>query len=234
MTAAIRNAPTLALLALLAGHAALAADPPAPPVVTRPDATLPIDLDADYSEFDRRNNRLVFRGLRVRQGDLAISADAATADPADFVASRWVFTGNVVIRNAEAEVRCAAADLTFRDNVLREAVLRGTPAEFTQSRSGTRLPTEGRANQLDYDPVAGRIRLLGNARLADGRNEITGEQIDYDLRREVVSAGAGSGGPVRIRIVPGESPAPGTPAGQEPRPGPAPTPPPTPRPAPAP
>ncbi len=190
----------LALLPTLAG--AQDATAPAAELVPRPDPALPIDLDADYSEFDRRNNRLVFRGLRVRQGALAISADAATADPADFVASRWVFTGNVVLQNAGTEVRCTTADLSFRDNVLTLAVLRGTPAEFTQPRTGARLPTEGRAKQLDYDPVAGSIRLLGDARLADGTNEITGERIDYDLRREVVSAGAGTGGPVRMRIVP--------------------------------
>jgi lipopolysaccharide export system protein LptA len=205
-----RAAGLVAALALLPALAMAEDAAPAADLVPRPDPALPIDLDADYSEFDRRNNRLVFRGLRVRQGALAISADAATADPADFVASRWVFTGNVLIRNAGTEVRCATADLAFRDNVLRTAVLRGSPAEFTQPRAGARLPTEGRADQLDYDPVAGLIRLRGNARLADGTNEITGDRIDYDLRREVVSAGAGSGGPVRMRIVPqpGKTPPP--------------------------
>jgi lipopolysaccharide export system protein LptA len=167
-----------------------------------PDATLPIDLDAEYSEFDRRNNRLVFRQLQVRQGPLSITADEATASPADFVASRWTFTGNVVIRNAEAEVRSASAELDFRDNVLKKAVLRGKPATFRQARTGQRLPTDGRADVLEYDPVGGSIRLVGNARLADDANEVTGERIDYDLRREVVTAGAGSGDPVRIRITP--------------------------------
>jgi lipopolysaccharide export system protein LptA len=167
-----------------------------------PDATLPIDLDAEYSEFDRRNNRLVFRQLQVRQGSLAISADEATASPADFVASRWTFSGNVVIRNAEAEVRAAKAELDFRDNLLRKAVLRGSPATFRQPRTGQRLPTDGRADVLEYDPVGGSLRMLGNARLTDGANEVTGERIDYDLRREVVSAGGGTGGPVRVRITP--------------------------------
>lgn len=167
-----------------------------------PDATLPIDLDAAYSELDRRNNRLVFRQLQVRQGPLAISADEATASPADFVASTWTFTGNVVIRNAEAEVRAARAELEFRDNLLRKAVLRGSPATFRQPRTGQRLPTDGRADVLEYDPLAGSLRLLGNARLSDGANEVNGERIDYDLRREVVSAGGASDAPVRVRITP--------------------------------
>jgi lipopolysaccharide export system protein LptA len=173
-------------------------------VLATPDASLPVDLDAEFSEFDRRNNRLVFRRLTVRQGLLSIKADEATADPADFIRSRWLFKGNVVIRNAEAQVQCATAELTYRDNVLRQAVLTGKPARFTQPRTAQRLPTEGSADRLDYDPVNGKIRLSGNARLADASNDIRGERIDYDLRREVVSAGAGGGGPVRIRIAPGE------------------------------
>jgi lipopolysaccharide export system protein LptA len=193
-----------------------------------PDATLPIDLDAEYSELDRRNNRLVFRQLQVRQGPLSISADEASASPADFVASRWTFTGNVVIRNAEAEVRAAKAELDFRDNLLRKAVLRGSPATFRQPRTGQRLPTDGRADVLEYDPVAGSLRLLGNARLTDGPNEVNGERIDYDLRREVVSAGGGTGGPVRVRIAP---PPPGKGKGTA---SPAPSPAPAPAPAPAP
>ena len=56
---------------------------------------MPIELDAALSEFDRRNNRLIFRQLNIIQGSLAISADEATADPADFENSVWVFTGNV-------------------------------------------------------------------------------------------------------------------------------------------
>lgn len=213
---------TAMLVALLVPVAGAAPDPVAELGLATPEAGLPVDLDAEYSEFDRRNNRLVFRRLRVRQGLLAISADEATADPADFVNSRWVFTGNVLIKNAEAEVRCATAELTYRDNVLQGAVLRGTPAEFSQPRTRQRLPTEGRADRLDYDPLAGRIQLIGNARLGDGSNEIKGDRIDYDLRREVVSAGAGTGGPVRMRIAPGER-VPGTsPAPRKPPPGPAP------------
>ena len=32
--------------------------------------SLPIDLDATSSEFDRKKNRLIFRDLRIRQGPL--------------------------------------------------------------------------------------------------------------------------------------------------------------------
>lgn len=187
---------------LLVASTGIACAQQSPPLLPRPDAALPIDLTAEYSELDRLNNRLVFRKLQVRQGTLSVSADEATATPADFINSRWVLTGNVFFSNAELAVRGSSAELNFRDNVLRKATLRGSPATLRQPRAGARLPTDGRANVFEYDPVAGSIRMTGKAVLSDGPNEVTGEQIDYDLRRQVVSAGSGSGGPVRIRITP--------------------------------
>ena len=123
------------------------ADPgqsPALPLLTPADPALPIDLDAAFSEFDRRNNRLIFRQLNITQGGLAIKADEATADPADFENSVWVFTGNVSIDNAGTKASCDRAELTFRDNQLRKAVLTGKPARFSQAGTGGN-PADGPA-----------------------------------------------------------------------------------------
>ena len=85
----------LALLCLgCVSAAAFAADAMRLPESSPAERALPIELDATWSELDRRNNRLVFRNLHITQGSLAISADEATADPADFENSTWVFTGN--------------------------------------------------------------------------------------------------------------------------------------------
>lgn len=189
----------VAPLVLLA--AAVAAEPQLPMLVT-PDTGLPIELDADFSEFDRRSDRLVFRGLRVRQGPLAITAAEASASPANFTDSTWIFTGNVVIEDATTRVDCERAELRFRDNRLVRAQLQGAPARFRQTRPGGTAPVEGRAGRLDYDLGQGVIRLAGDAWLADGQNEVAGDQIAYDLRREVVTAGAGQSGPVRMLITP--------------------------------
>ncbi len=170
--------------------------------LTPADPALPIDLDAAFSEFDRRNDRLVFRQLNIRQGALSIKADEATADPADFDNSTWVFTGNVVIVNGATRTNCSRAELSFRDNRLRKAVLTGKPAEFSQAGTGGRAPTKGRGELLEYDLEAATIRMTTNAFLSDGRNEISGNSISYDLAREVVRAGGQEGGQVRMRITP--------------------------------
>ena len=82
---------------------------PVPPVLTPADPTLPIELDAAFSELDRRNNRLIFRQLNITQGSLTIQADEATADPADFENSVWIFLGNVHISNAGTQASRNAA-----------------------------------------------------------------------------------------------------------------------------
>jgi lipopolysaccharide export system protein LptA len=178
------------------------------PLLTPADPALPIDLDAAFSEFDRRNNRLIFRQLNIKQGDLAIKADEATAEPADFENSVWVFTGNVSIDNAGTKASCDHAELTFRDNRLRKAVLTGQPAKFSQAGTGGNPPTEGRGQLLEYDLDAATIQLTTNAYLSDSRSEISGNRIAYDLRREVVTAGDTQGGQVRMRITPPKKPSP--------------------------
>lgn len=190
--------------ALTFAAAGAAEKPLLPPVpeLKAPDSTLPIDLDAAFSELDRRNNRLIFRQLNVRQGTLAIKADEATADPADFTNSVWVFTGNVSIRNAGTEASSDHAELVFRDNRLRKATLRGQPARFSQAGTGGKPATEGHGQLLEYNVEAATIELLNNAFLSDGKNEISGNRIAYDLRREVVTAGTSEGGQVRMRITP--------------------------------
>ena len=182
------------------------------PLLTPADPTLPIELDAAFSEFDRRNNRLIFRQLNITQGGLAIKADEATADPADFENSVWIFTGNVRINNAGTQASSDRAELTFRANRLRRATLRGQPARFSQAGTGGNPPTEGQAQLLDYDFDSATIQLTTDAVLRDGRNEISGSRIAYDLQREIVTAGGNPGGEVRMRITPQQKPSP--PAGK--------------------
>lgn len=189
---------------------------PAVPLIASPDARLPVDLDADYSEFDRRNDRIVFRGLRIEQGPLSIRADEATASPADFSDSLWTFSGNVQVEDATTRVQCARAELRFVDNTLTYAVLEGEPAEFRQMRPEEDGTTTGRARRMEYDLSAGTMQMSGDAWLSDGQNEIAGSSITYDLEREVVRAGEGESGQVRIRITPPPSDGPGEDATGEP------------------
>jgi len=168
------------------------------------DTSLPITLDADSSEFDRRNNRLTFQGLRIMQGALGVTADEAEATRLDFEDSLWVFRGNVVIDSDGTVVYCDRAEMIFRDHELRKATLEGMPARFEQRRAGTGELTRGRARLMEYDLGDGIIRMMEDAWLSDGANEVSGARISYDLAKEYIIADADDEGPIRMKINPPE------------------------------
>jgi lipopolysaccharide transport protein LptA len=187
---------------LLAGAVLLAGQPlwgQAPDLAQQ--TRLPIDLNAESSEFDRRNDRLLFRTLTISQGTLKIRADNAEATRLDFDNSRWIFRGNVIIDNQGAKIWCDQAELDFAGHQLRRARLTGEPARFEQQRPDDQR-TEGHAGAMEYDVDRATIRLSSEAWISDGANEVTGERISYDLRREYVIADAGKGGEVRMKITP--------------------------------
>jgi len=171
--------------------------------------SLPIDLDADSSEFDRKRNRLVFRGLQIRQGPLRIEADEATATRLDFENTRWEFTGNVRIENTGSTAWADRADILFQEHRIRSAQMTGAPVRFQQislakDDSGDITTTKGRANAMEYDVDGGVVSMTDDAWLSDGSNEVSGDRIAYDLNREIIIADADGSGQVRMKIIPPE------------------------------
>jgi lipopolysaccharide export system protein LptA len=168
----------------------------------RLDRTQPINLDAESSEFDRANGRLIFRGLRLSQGPLRVRADEAEASKLDFDNSLWLFAGNVLIEGERTTIRCDAAEVRFMQHELRTVLLSGAPAEFEQAGLEEESLTRGRARNMEYDVAGGTIRMSREAWLSDGANEVTGAAIAYDLNREFIIADSDESGQVRMRITP--------------------------------
>ena len=166
--------------------------------------TLPIALDADSSELDRKNDKLLFKGLRITQGSLHIEADNAEANKLDFENSRWFFSGNVIIENIGTKAYCDNAEIFFENHRVQNAVMRGEPARFKQIRLEDNLQTQGRAKKMEYDLQSGLISMSEDAWLSDGSNEVSGDRITYDLVKEYIIADADESGQVRMKINPPE------------------------------
>jgi lipopolysaccharide export system protein LptA len=165
-----------------------------------PDSREPISLDADSSEFDREKSTLSFRNVRIRQGMLTISADAAKADDLDFADSSWEFTGNVRIDGDASKIRSEAAILRFRDHRLVRASVHGQPATFERDATEESRALSGSAESIEYDLTAGNLTLSGNARIMDGKNEILGSRLLYELETERLVASSDESGDSRVRI----------------------------------
>lgn len=161
-----------------------------------------INLEAASSDFDRRNERLVFQQVRIQQGDMVISADVAESRNLDFSNGSWLFEGNVRISSPMGEIQSATATVSFLDHRLAAATAEGTPARFTRTlpEPEPRL-VRGTANRITFNMAEGVLELAGQAALRDGLREVSGGRLLYRIAEDRLIASADDEGSDRVRIV---------------------------------
>ncbi len=108
-------------------------------------------LDAQSIEMDFKNNNLLYRKVRISQGNMAVTADQAQTTGLDFDDSHWVFRGNVKITMDQGQLTSDEAEITFAKKLLSKAVVNGKPAAFEQRIEKTGKMAQGRAETIDYD-----------------------------------------------------------------------------------
>jgi lipopolysaccharide transport protein LptA len=160
-----------------------------------------ISLDAQSSELDYKNNNLIFRKVRITQGNMSVAADQAQATGLDFENSRWVFRGNVKITMDQGQLTSDEAEITFVKKLLAKSVVKGNPAAFEQRIAKTGKLAQGRAEIIDYDVAKGVVHLSKSAWLSDGQNEIRGESLKYNVLAQSIVAEAAEQGSQRVHII---------------------------------
>jgi lipopolysaccharide export system protein LptA len=164
-----------------------------------------IAIEAKPFEVDYRNNNAVLREVVITQCDLRIeAAEARVTGGLDFENSRWTIAGNVRITAEGGRLNSDKAVVSFRDNVISQATITGTPAEFEQQRDDGST-SRGHANTIDYETSSGTVSLLQNAWLSVGRSEVSGPRLVYNIKTQSVQgqgrASSGKPGDDRIRII---------------------------------
>ena len=160
-----------------------------------------ITLDAASSEVDYRSNTLLFRDVIITQGGARVAAQRARSTGLDFNESTWTLSGVVRIDVNGGALRSDEAIVVFERNRIVRATIRGQQAEFEQTlKNGSKA--RGRAGTIVYEMNAGTVTLREEAWLSDdGRSEIRGDQLVYDVREQRVQAGKPAGSSERVRII---------------------------------
>ena len=159
-----------------------------------------IVVDAASSDVDYRSNTLLFRDVVITQGPLRVQAERARATGLDFKDATGTFSGKVKIDVEGGTMRAEEAVVNFIADQLARATVRGKPAEFEQQMK-TGGKARGRAGSLVYETRGGTVTLKENAWLSDGRSEIRGQQLVYEIAAQRVQAGKTTGSDERVRIV---------------------------------
>lgn len=172
-----------------------------------PDLRLPISIDADFVAYDGKKSMLMWRGMKLNQGNIGIEADEGRASNLDFEDSVWEFTGNVVIDVENGRVECDSAHLKFAGHQLQRATIAGSPATFEMKRPDSDVVTHAQAGRLDYDFEAGVIEFSDQATIIEGGNQISSNYLVYNIEEQRIDArSAGEGEPrVKITYTPRES-----------------------------
>jgi len=161
----------------------------------------PINLEAASSDFDYKNNSLLFRRVRITQGGLEVTAQEARATGLEFEDSEWSLQGDVKITVPGGLLQSSEARVQFRNNEIVHASIKGAPAQFEQRLKEKNQVARGRAAAIDYNVKESTVRLTGDAWLSDGQNEIQGNTLVYDIGRERVQANPNQKDPGGVRII---------------------------------
>jgi lipopolysaccharide transport protein LptA len=164
------------------------------------DLRLPISLDADSTDYDGKNSMLMFKGLRLTQGNIGVNADEGRATKLDFEDSDWHFSGNVVIETENGRIECDTADLHFSNHQLRVATIVGAPATFEMRRPESEETTYAEAGRVKYNFELGIVEFSDNATITEGGNQISSNYLVYNIAEQRISAQSAGADGERVKI----------------------------------
>jgi lipopolysaccharide export system protein LptA len=157
-----------------------------------------------------------------REKEIVIGADHLTADDANRTST---FDGTVVV--TQGTMRITANKVTVKEDADRHKyyVAHGAPVTFRQKRDNTDDWIEGFAERVEFDDRNDVLKLFNRARVKRNSDELTGDVITYDMKKELAEitgapAGRSSAGapPGRVKAVilpPKKAPEPGKGAAAE-------------------
>ena len=164
--------------------------------------------DAEVVTSDFRTDTLEISGnVRVTQGPMSIEAGAAKASDVRSENSRWTFENSVHIVTSEAELQSDSASAAVVGGQLARARAEGSPAQFEQRGGSADRQVRGRAGVIEYDFVAGIVKLTDNVWFSNGKDEFRGDVVIYNVRDERVQINPGGQGRVRGIIRPQRAPS---------------------------
>jgi len=134
-----------------------------------------------------------------REKPINVEADSVKVDDVKRVA---VYEGHVVMTQGTLMINANRVEIQQDAKGIVTGFATGKPVYFRQKMDASNELAEGWADSIEYDGQGGKIKLMGEARLKRGIDELRGEQITYDGNTEFFQAkGSTTGGNGRVRAV---------------------------------
>jgi lipopolysaccharide export system protein LptA len=138
-----------------------------------------------------------------RDKPIHLEADQVIMDDAQHIST---FIGNVRLSQGTMLIRGDKIVVKEDKDGFKHATAYGDTAEFRQKREGLDGYVEGYGDRIDYDERAGTLNFQEKARLKSDRDEVSGDNITYNVKTEIFHVNSGdaspeNGLPQRVRAV---------------------------------
>lgn len=129
-----------------------------------------------------------------------VEADVVRIDDLKKIA---VYEGKVVLTQGTLRVQADRVEVRQDAEGFVTGTALGSPVHFRQRLDGGGEWVDGWANRVEYDAKKNQVRLIGDAFLKKGEEELRGELIIYDARSRLYQASGSLPGqtPGRVRAV---------------------------------
>ena len=144
-----------------------------------------------------------------RQADFNKPIDVQ-ADSSEFDEKTGIQTlrGNVQITQGSMKINADEIAVSIENGKLAVIKGKGSPIVFEQENEEGKMVT-GHCDEIIYEAAQARLVMIGQAKLKQPNQELSGDRIEFDSKTQKVRAEGGTNGRVQIKIQP-------PPSGQEP------------------
>lgn len=128
-----------------------------------------------------------------------IESNSAHMDDAQKLA---IYEGHVVLTQGTMLITADRIEVRQDEQGFSSGNATGSPVYFREKLEGSDEYAEGWASRLEYDGRADKMKLIGQARLKRGEDDLRGNLITYDSNTEFFQAqGSINGKPGRVHAV---------------------------------
>lgn len=129
-----------------------------------------------------------------------ITIDADTAER-DELAGTTTYAGKVLMAQGSMRIEADKIVIYNRKDKVTKIIAKGKPATYQQKPSEKEGKVVASAYVLEYQIDKETLRLIDSASLKQEGTSLSGNTIEYDVRRSVVKAGSNDDQNERVRMV---------------------------------
>lgn len=132
------------------------------------------------------------------QQPINIEADSVDIDNQQGIS---VYKGNVVMTQGSIRLSGDVVTVYSPNQVLQKAVAEGNPAKYKQRPDNKEEDMRAQAQRMEYFADTEKLILLEGAHVWQGKDEFSGNKIEYDTKRSIVQASKAPSGKERVQVI---------------------------------